>query len=541
MSSVSVGVPGVPEQEWWRSPTRWRTEILAAMVVGVALIPEAISFSVVAHVSPSVGLYASFIMAMTIAIVGGRSAMISAATGSTALVLAPLSQAHGVHYMIAAVLLAGVLQIVLGLLGVARLMRYVPRSVSIGFVNALGILLFKAQFPNLEHVPAVVYALVASGLIIIGFFPRINRVIPAPLVAIVVLTLVTVLGHMHAVPTVGDKGKLPSSLPILGLPDVPFSMHTLSLIALPAITMAIVGLLETQMTARLVDELTDTGSNKDRESWGQGIANVVSGLFGSMGGCAMIGQTMINVKAGARTRASTFLAGAFLLVLCIGLRPIVSEIPMAALVAVMFVVSYSTFDWGSIKPTHLRRMPKSETAVMLVTIVLTVITGNLSIGVIAGVIVAALLFARRVQHLTTVTRVGPTPRRELHLHLPHLPHLHWPPAAEHEAERRAADPGQTQMTSVVDPDHESAIYAVSGELFFASTSDLADHFQYAEDPDHVIIDLTAAHIWDASSVAVLDRVIERYEHRGKAVELVGLNDVTGRLHDRLSGHLTASH
>ncbi|HET9126258.1 MAG TPA: SulP family inorganic anion transporter [Solirubrobacteraceae bacterium] len=369
---------------------------------------------------------------------------------------------------------------------------------------------------------------------------QINRVIRPPLVAIVVLTLVTVLGHMHAVPTVGETGALPSSLPLLRLPSVPLSTHTLSLIALPAVTMAIVGLLETQMTARRVDELTDTGSDKDRESVGQGVANVVSGLFGSMGGCAMIGQTMINVGAGARTRVSTFLAGAFLLVLCIALRPIVSEIPMAALVAVMFVVSYSTFDWESIKPAHLRRMPGSETTVMIVTGVLTVITGNLSIGVIAGVVVAALLFARRVQDLTTVTRVGPTPRRELHLHLPHLPHLHWP-VPEHAADMQAHDLSRAQMTSVVDPDHESAIYAVAGELFFASTSDLADHFQYAEDPAHVIIDLSAAHIWDASSVAVLDRVIARYAHRGKTVELVGLNDVSGRLHDRLAGSLATRH
>jgi len=506
------------------------------MVVGVALIPEAISFSVIAHVSPSVGLFASFTMAMTIAIVGGRPAMISAATGSTALVLAPLSQRHGVAYMIAAVLLAGAVQIVLGAFGVARLMRYVPRAVSVGFVNALGILLFKAQWPNLEHVPAVVYGLVTCGLMIIGFFPRVNRVIPPPLVAIVALTLATVLGHMHAVPTVGDKGALPHSLPVLGLPAVPFDTHTLSLIALPAVTMAIVGLLETQMTARLVDELTDTGSNKDRESWGQGIANVITALFGGMGGCAMIGQTMINVKSGARTRASTFLAGAFLLVLCLVLRPIVSEIPMAALVAVMFVVAYSTFDWGSIRPDHLRRMPKSETAVMLITVVLTVATGNLSIGVIGGVIASALLFARRVQHLTTVTRTGPSTHRDLHLHLPHLPHLHW----HHQPPQPAAQTG-LRVTAIGDPDRESAIYAVSGELFFASTSDLADHFDYADDPNHVIIDLTGAHIWDASAIAALDRVIERYQHRGKTVELVGLNEASGRLHQRLSGRLAASH
>jgi len=519
---------------WWRSPLRWRTETLAAMVVAVALIPEAISFSVIAHVNPSVGLFASFTMAVTISIVGGRPAMISAATGSTALVLAPLSQAHGLNYLVAAVLLAGLVQVVLGLVGIAKLMRYVPRSVSVGFVNALGILLFKAQFPNLEHVPATVYALVIAGLLIIGFFPRVNRVIPSPLVAIAFLTVLTVAGHMGAVPTVGEQGALPHNLPIPGLPDVPFSLHTLSIIAMPAVTMAIVGLLETQMTARLVDDLTDTGSDKHRESWGQGIANLVTGIFGGMGGCAMIGQTMINVKSGARTRASTFLAGVFLLILVVVLDPIVSRIPMAALVAVMFVVAYSTFDWNSIKPNHLKRMPRSETAVMSITVILTVATGNLSIGVIAGVIAAALLFARRVQHMTTVTRLHPQEHHSgHHLHLPRLRHRHTDTrvtASEHEQLGGAAAVPN-------DPTADIAVYQVTGELFFASSSDLGDHFDYAGDPDTVLIDLTHSHIWDASTVAALDQVITRYAHRGKRVELIGLNQASTHIHSTLAGHL----
>ncbi|HEY4278663.1 MAG TPA: SulP family inorganic anion transporter [Conexibacter sp.] len=492
------------DQAWWRSPLAWRTEILAAMVVGIALIPEAISFSVIAHVPPSIGLFASFTMAVTIAIVGGRRAMISAATGSTALVLAPLSQQHGLQYLIAAVLLAGLMQVVLGLAGVAQLMRYVPRSVSVGFVNALGILLFKAQWPNLEHVPSAVYALAAGGLLIIGFFPRVNKVIPPPLVAIVVVTVITVAAGLDAVPTVGDQGALPDALPVPGLPDVPFTFHTLSIIALPAFTMAIVGLLETQMTARLVDDLTDTGSNKDRESWGQGIANLVTGVFGGMGGCAMIGQTMINVKSGARTRVSTFLAGVFLLILVVALHPIVSRIPMAALVAVMFFVAFSTFDWNSVSPQHLKRMPKSETSVMVVTVVLTVATGNLSIGVLAGVVLAALLFARRVQRLTSVTRLVP--------------------------ERRTG-PGA---------DGDTATYTVRGELFFASSSDLTDHFDYAGDPEHVVVDLTDAHVWDASTVAALDRVVTKYAHHGKRVELVGMNDASSAFHRNLAGQLDAS-
>jgi SulP family sulfate permease len=504
--------------EWWRSPIAWRVEILAALVVGIALIPEAISFSVIAEVDPRVGLFASFTMAVTISIVGGRRAMISAATGSTALVLASVSKKYGVEYLVAAVLLAGFVQVVLGLIGVAKLMRYVPRSVSVGFVNALGILLFVAQWPNLEHVPAVVYALVAGGLLIIFFFPRINKVIPSPLVAIVVITGVTVGFGMSTVPTVGDKGALPHSLPIPGLPDVPLSFHTLSIIALPAVTMAIVGLLETQMTARLVDDLTDTGSDKARESWGQGIANIVTAFFGGMGGCAMIGQTMINVKAGARTRVSTFLAGVFLLILVVGLNPIVSEIPMAALVAVMFVVAYSTFDWESVKPAHLKVMPRSETTVMVVTVVLTVATGNLSIGVIAGVITAALLFARRVQHLTTVTRLAPDHDR-IHLRPPHFNHE------------------DTNEPSSAPRNVGPAVYAVSGELFFASSSDLADHFDYVGDPDRVIVDLSESHIWDASTVAALDQVVAKYASHGKTVELVGMNEASSEFHGNLAGRL----
>jgi SulP family sulfate permease len=508
----------LPEVLWWRSAARWRVEILAAMVVGIALIPEAISFSVIADVDPRVGLFASFTMAVTISIVGGRRAMISAATGSTALVLASVSKKYGVEYLVAAVLLAGAVQIALGLLGVAKLMRYVPRSVSVGFVNALGILLFVAQWPNLEHVPATVYALVAGGLLIIFLFPRVNKVIPSPLVAIVVITAVTVGFGMDSVPTVGDKGALPHSLPILGLPDVPLSLHTLSIIALPAVTMAIVGLLETQMTARLVDDLTDTGSDKARESWGQGIANVVTAFFGGMGGCAMIGQTMINIKAGARTRVSTFLAGVFLLILVVGLNPIVSEVPMAALVAVMFVVAYSTFDWESVRPEQLRRMPRSETTVMVVTVVLTVVTENLSIGVLAGVTVAALLFARRVQNSTTVTRITPE-NHHFHLHLPHL--------------GRGEEPAPETSTDAGGP----AIYAVSGELFFASSSDLADHFDYAGDPEEVIIDLRDSHIWDASTVAALDQVAAKYASHGKTVELVGMNEASRDFHSNLAGRL----
>ncbi|WP_030901765.1 SulP family inorganic anion transporter [Streptomyces sp. NRRL F-5126] len=481
----------------WLSPKVLRTEALAGLVVGLALIPEAISFSVIAGVDPKVGLFAACTMAMVIAFAGGRPAMISAATGSVALVIAPVARQYGLGYLVATVILAGLFQVVLGSLGLARLMRFVPRSVMVGFVNALGILLFVAQIPNLRDVPWPVYPLVAAGLVLILLFPRLTKAVPAPLVSIAVLTVITVAAGI-AVPTVGDKGRLPSSLPVPGLPDVPFSLHTLTVIAPYAFAMALVGIMESMMTAKLVDELTDTGSNKTREAVGQGIANIVTGFFGGMGGCGMIGQTMINVKSGARTRLSTFLAGFFLLILCIALGPVVSEIPMAALVAVMVLVAVGTFDWHSIKPATLKRMPIGETAVMVITVIVVVATSNLSIGVVVGSVTAMIIFARRVSHFADVT-------------------------------------------SVTDPDGSQVVYAITGELFFASSNELVTRFDYAGDPDKVVIDLTDAHIWDASSVAALDAIETKYRERGKSVEIVGLNRPSAHLHGRLSGELTGSH
>jgi SulP family sulfate permease len=474
----------------WLSPRVARTEVLAGLVVALALIPEAISFSIIAGVDPRVGLFASFTMAVTIAFTGGRPAMISAATGAVALVIAPLVASHGLQYLIAAVLLGGVFQVTLGLLGVARVMRFVPRSVMVGFVNALAILIFTAQLPQLTDVPWLVYPLAAAGLAIIFGLPRLTTAVPAPLVAIVVLTVLTVTAGI-AVPTVGDEGDLPDSLPGLGLPDVPFSLDTLQVIAPYALAIALVGLMESLMTAKLVDELTDTSSGKTRESVGQGVANLVTGLFGGMGGCAMIGQTMINVRSGARTRLSTFLAGVFLLILVVVLSPVVAVIPMAALVAVMVFVSIATFDWHSVRT--LRRMPRSETAVMLVTVAVVLATSNLAIGVGVGVLVACVLFARRVAHLVTVT-----------------------PTDERAGVRR---------------------YVVRGALFFASTNDMVGQFDYAGDPEQVVIDLTAAHVWDASSVAVLDAIEQKYATRGKTVQIVGLTDVSGHYHQRLAGQL----
>jgi SulP family sulfate permease len=485
-----------------RSPRHLGREVLAGLVVALALIPEAISFSIIAGVDPRVGLFASVTMAVTIAVVGGRPAMISAATGAVALVVAPVVDKYGVDYLIATVILAGFFQIVLGAIGIAKLMRFIPRSVMTGFVNALAILIFSAQLPHLigDDIPWQVYPLVAVGLAIIVLLPRITTAIPSPLVAIVVLTAaVTAVGW--DVPTVEDEGALPDSLPSLVSPDVPFELHTLSIIAPYALAMALVGLMESLMTAKLVDDITDTHSDKTREACGQGIANIVTGFFGGMGGCAMIGQTMINVKqSGARTRLSTFLAGVFLLILVVVLGDIVGVIPMAALVAVMIMVSVGTFDWHSITPRTLRVMPFPETLVMLVTVVATVLTRNLAIGVVLGVLTAMVLFARRVAHLTTVTSLT------------------------------EIDYDGDELTQV-------RRYRVTGQLFFASSNDLVYQFDYAGDPNRVVIDLSAADVWDASTVASLDAVVGKYRAHGKAATIVGLEGASLERLERLTGRL----
>jgi SulP family sulfate permease len=496
MSSVLHALP-TPRlsRPAWLSPKVARTEVLAGLVVALALIPEAISFSIIAGVDPRVGLFASFTMAVTISIVGGRPAMISAATGAVALVVAPLAHRYGLGYLLAAVVLAGVFQVLIGAAGFAKLMRFIPRSVMVGFVNALAILIFMAQLPHLTGVPWMVYPMVAAGLAIIFLLPRLTKAVPAPLVSIIVLTVLTVVAGI-AIPNVGDEGSLPSSLPFFALPHVPFTVETLRIIAPYALGMAFVGLMESLMTAKLVDDVTDTHSNKTRESWGQGIANIVTGFFGGMGGCAMIGQTMINVKSGARTRLSTFLAGVFLLILVVALGDVVAVIPMAALVAVMIFVSIATFDWHSLRTLY--KMPRSETAVMLATVAVVVATSNLAIGVGVGVLIACVLFARRVAHLVDVT-------------------------------------------SVLDPDGGTRVYSVHGALFFASSNELYTEFDYAGDPENVVIDLSNAHVWDASTVAALDAITHKYETRGKNVEVVGLSGHSADRFERHSGQLTGAH
>ncbi|MGN0099568.1 MAG: SulP family inorganic anion transporter [Dietzia sp.] len=486
------------------SVRRLRTEVLAGLVVALALIPEAISFSILAGVDPRVGLFASFTMAVTIAFTGGRPAMISAATGAIALVVAPVVRDHGMDHLVATVLLAGVFQVVLSLLGVGRLMRFIPRSVMIGFVNALAILVFVAQIPHLIGVPWLVYPMVAAGIAIMVFFPRLTKAVPAPLIAIVAITAVVLL-FGWSVPNVGDQGELPSSLPALFFPDIPWTLETLRIIAPYALAAALVGLMESLMTAKLVDDITEVRSDKTREGWGQGVANVVTGVFGGMGGCAMIGQTMINVKqSGARTRLSTLLAGVLLLILVVALGDVVGLIPMAALVAVMIMVSVATLDWHSVHPRTLRLMPISETLVMVVTVAATLLTENLAIGVVLGVLTAMVLFARRVAHMTSLETVS-----------------------EH------------------DIDHDGTVdvrtYRVRGELFWASSNDLVYQFDYSGDPRHVVIDLTEADIWDASTVATLDAITHKYAAKGKTVEIIGLDGASRDRLEKLSGNLGEGH
>jgi sulfate permease, SulP family len=475
-----------------------RIEILAGLVVALALIPEAIAFSIIAGVDPQVGLFASFTMAVTISIVGGRRAMISAATAAIALVLAPLVASHGLDYLLAAVIVGGSLQVGLAATGVAKLMRFVPHSVMVGFVNALAIMIALAQLPSLIGVPWLVYPLVILGLAIIFLLPRITTVVPAPLVAIVVITAVAIMAGMN-VPDVGDEGQLPNSLPSLLIPNVPFTFETLQIVFPYALAMALVGLMESLMTAKLVDDITDSHSDKTRESWGQGVANVVTGFFGGMGGCAMIGQTMINVKvSGARTRLSTFLAGVFLLILVVALGDVVSVIPMAALVAVMLFVAFSTFDWHSIATKTLRRLPKTEIFVMAITVAVVVFTHNLAIGVIVGVITAMVMFARRIAQMANVE-----------------------PVADAHAE-------------------DTRTYKVTGELFFASSNDLVFQFDYARDPANVVIDMSDAHIWDPSTVAALDSIENKYASRGKSVTIVGMNKASADMREKHAG-IDASH
>ena len=454
-------------------------ELVAGLVTALALIPETISFSVVAGVDPAVGLLTSFIISVVIAFTGGRPAMISAAAGSMALVAAPLVHRHGFQYLLVTTISVGALMFVLGLAGVAKLIRFVPRTVMIGFVNALAILIFTAQMPHIFKHGWHIYPLVAGGLFILITLPLLTKVVPGPLVAVAVLTLVTTTFHIHA-PTVGDEGKLPTGLPHPTLPHVPATWETVRICLPYVLALTAVGLLETLLTAQIIDKMTDTKHNPNREAWGLGLANLASGLFGGMGGCAMIGQAILNVSTGGRRRLSTFAAGGFLFLLVLPLRCVVRVIPMSALATVMVVVAVMTFDWNSVAPATLRRVPVSETLLMVATVAVVVPTHNLAYGVVVGVVLAALLFTRKAARLVNVT-------------------------------------------SVLDPDGSEVIYAVQGPLFFASTNDLVTAFGYHRDPPRVVIDLSDADVLDSAAATALDDVVHRYRDQGHRAQIVGVN------------------
>jgi SulP family sulfate permease len=467
-----------------------RGDVLAGIVVALALIPEAIAFSIIAGVDPKVGLYASFSMAVVIAFAGGRPGMISAATGAMALVMVTLVKDHGLQYLLVATLLTGVLQVLAGVLKLGALMRFVSRSVVTGFVNALAILIFMAQLPELTNVGWQVYAMTAAGLAIIYGFPYLSKAIPSPLVTIVVLTALSMALGLD-IRTVGDMGELPSSLPVFLLPDVPFTLETLWIVLPFSATLAVVGLLESMMTASIVDELTDTPSNKNRECVGQGVANLATGFIGGMAGCAMIGQSVINVKSGGRGRLSTLVAGVLLLILVVFLGPWVRQIPMAALVAVMIMVSIGTFSWDSVR--KLREHPPSSSIVMLATVVVTITTHDLAQGVLVGVLLSGLFFAHKVGRVLRVDR------------------------------------------SITD-DGNLRTYTVVGQVFFASSEAFMEAFDWREVVPRVRIDVGRAHFWDITAISALDKVVLRFRREGTEVEVVGLDAASATLVDRFALH-----
>jgi sulfate permease, SulP family len=467
-----------------------RGDMLAGMVVALALIPEAIAFSIIAGVDPKIGLYASFSMAVVIAFAGGRPGMISAATAAMALLMIDLVKDHGLEYLFAATILTGVLQMAAGFLGLARVMRFVSNSVMTGFVNALAILIFLAQVPEMVGVNWQTYPMIAAGLAIIYLLPRFTTAVPSPLISIIVLTAITVAFGLD-VRTVGDLGELPSSLPVFLIPDIPLNLETLAILLPYAAPLAVVGLLESLLTASIVDDFTDTPSDKNRESTGQGIANIATGFLGGMAGCAMIGQSVINVKSGGRGRLSTFIAGAFLLVLVVGLGDTVGRIPMPALVAVMIMVSIGTFSWRSL--LSLRTHPRTSSVVMLSTVAVVVATSNLALGVLVGVLLSGIFFAWKIGQLFGVA-------------------------------------------STISDDGRRRVYTVRGQVFFASADQFIAAFDFDEALDEVVIDVSHAHFWDLSAVAALDKVVLRFRRDATEVEIVGMNEASATIVDKLAIH-----
>ena len=461
---------------------------LAGIVVALALIPEAIAFSIIAGVDPMVGLYASFCISVVIAIVGGRPGMISGATGAMALLMITLVAEHGLEYLLATTILTGILQIIFGVFKLARFMKFIPRSVMVGFVNALGILIFTSQLQHFENEPWVIYALVALTLAIIYLFPLVSKAIPSTLVAIVVVSAITIWMNI-GVRNVGDMGELTQSLPLFALPSIPLNFETLMIILPYALALTIVGLLESLLTASIVDDMTDTDSNKNKESRGQGIANIVAGCFGGMAGCAMIGQSVINVKSGGNGRLSSLVAGVVLMFMIIVLGGVVVQIPMAALAGVMIMVSIGTFDWSSVRNIH--KVPLSDAAVMVVTVLTVVLSHNLAYGVLAGVVLSMVFFAVKISKV-----------RVLSLYV-------------NEGKKR--------------------IYYVQGQLFFASVTDFLENIEFKDSVEEVEIDLSESHLWDDSAIGALDNVEAKFEQNGIEVNFIGLNGESSRLLNRLGG------
>ena len=474
-------------QDWFSNV---RHDLLAGVVVALALIPEAIAFSIIAGVDPKVGLYASFCIAAVTAFTGGRPGMISGATGAMALLMVTLVKEHGLQYLLAATVLTGVLQIIAGWLKLGALMRFVSRSVITGFVNALAILIFMAQLPELTNVTWHVYAMTAAGLAIIYLFPRITKAVPSPLVAIVVLTAVAIVLGLD-IRTVGDMGQLPDSLPVFLLPDVPLNLETLKIIFPVSATLAVVGLLESMMTASIVDDLTDTNSNKNRECVGQGVANIASGFLGGMAGCAMIGQSVINVKSGGRGRLSTLAAGVFLLLMVVFIGDWVARIPMAALVAVMIMVAIGTFSWTSFR--NLRAHPKSSSVVMLATVAMTVGPHDLAKGVLVGVLLSGFFFAHKVGRIF-------------------------------------------HASSLTEDEGRIRTYTITGQVFFASAERFVNAFDYKEVIDKVRIDVSRTHFWDITAVSALDKVVIKFRREGTEVEVIGLNEASTTMVDKFGVH-----
>ncbi|MDO5667052.1 MAG: SulP family inorganic anion transporter [Alcaligenaceae bacterium] len=481
--------PSIREQ--WFSNVR--ADLLSGLVVAIALVPEAIAFSIIAGVDPKIGLYASFCIAVVIAFFGGRPGMISAATGAMAVVMVTLVRDHGLEYLFAATVLTGMLQVLAGYLKLANMMRFVSKSVITGFVNALAIVIFMAQLPELTNVSWQVYAMTAAGLGIIYLFPRIptiGSIIPSPLVTIVVLTLVYLVLDLD-IRTVGDMGELPSSLPIFLVPDIPWNLETLKIILPYSVALAAVGLLESLLTAQIVDDLTDTQSDKNRECKGQGVANIATGFLGGMAGCAMIGQSVINIKSGGRTRLSTFVAGVFLIILVVFISDWLKTIPMAALVAVMIMVSIGTFNWDSIK--NIRSYPLSSNIVMIATVVVVLVTSNLALGVLVGVLLSALFFANKIERYMAVE-------------------------------------------SSYDDSTRTRTYVVKGQVFFSSVDKFVASFDFKEVLSKVVLDVSQAHFWDVSAVAAVDKVILKYRRDGTPVDVLGMNKASQTMIDKFGVH-----